>query len=123
MNASDHIGTYAEGWTNGDPLMILKATTDDFVFDDPNAGKITKSDFVVYFKELKNTVDSLRGGIEHPHFMDFTEVVPKSDGDIVTVWCWRAIPGTKIQGSGLIKATSEGIISERITYYAARPTS
>lgn len=121
MTASDHIATYAQGWTKGDPLAILKATAESYVFDDPNSGKVTKSDFVVYFNELKSKVESLRGGIVHPHFIEFTEVVPKSEGDVITVWCWRSIPGTKIEGSSLIKATDEGIVSERVAYYSALP--
>jgi hypothetical protein len=37
MSAADHLGTYAEGWTKGDADTILKAVSDDYTFDDPNA--------------------------------------------------------------------------------------
>jgi hypothetical protein len=43
MNATDYLGLYAEGWTNGDADTILSAVSNDYIFDDPNAGKITKA--------------------------------------------------------------------------------
>ena len=45
MSAADYLGTYAEGWTNGDSETILSSTADQFVFDDPNAGNVAKGDF------------------------------------------------------------------------------
>ena len=48
MSASDHLGVYAEGWTKGDAEMILRAITDDYTFDDPNAGVIPKSKLAEY---------------------------------------------------------------------------
>ena len=62
MSAADHLGTYAEGWTKGDANLILNAVADDYTFDDPNAGKITKSEFTEYLSGMKETVRSLRGG-------------------------------------------------------------
>ncbi len=49
--------------------------------------------------------------------MEFSEVVTREDEGILTAWCWFAIPGTDIKGSGLIKVDSEGVRSEVITYY------
>jgi hypothetical protein len=97
MSAADHLGTYAEGWTKGDANTILKAVSDDYTFDDPNAGKIAKSKFAEYVSGVKETVRSLRGG---------------------NLW---SIPGTDIKGSGLIKVGADGVRSEVITYYAKLP--
>ena len=117
MGASEHLGTYAEGWTKGDADIILGAVTEDFVFDDPNSGQIPKSEFKSYMEDLKGTVDSLRGGQPAEQFMELTEVVTQESEGVITAWCWWAIPGTEIQGSGLLKVSSEGVMSERITYY------
>ena len=118
MSAADHLGTYAAGWTNGDADTILGVAHDSFVFDDPAAGKIANADFAAYMAGLKETVASIRGSDYDGNFMDLTEVVTKEEAGEITAWCWWAIPGTDIQGSGLIKVASDGVASERIAYYA-----
>ncbi len=117
MTGTDHLGTYAEGWTKGDAELILQVASDSYVFDDPNAGLINKSDFTSYFSKFKQHVESIRGSEFSGPFMEFSEIVTNEDGDLLTAWCWWEIPGTDIQGSGLIKIRAEGILSERITYY------
>lgn len=119
MGRADHLGAYAAGWTNGDAAAILAAAGDGFVFDDPNAGPVAKGDFAAYFAQLKETVAALRGGAPQPNFMDLTEVVTNEEDGVLTAWCWWSIPGTDIQGSGLIKVREEGVVSERIAYYTA----
>ena len=42
MSASEHLGTYAEGWTKGDADTILKTVAEGYTFDDPNTGVISK---------------------------------------------------------------------------------
>ena len=119
MSSADHLGAYAGGWTNGDAATILAAAADGFVFDDPNAGRIAKGDFAPYFAQFKETVDTIRGGTPQQNFMDLTEVVTNEEGGVLTAWCWWSIPGTDIQGSGLLKVSDDGVVSERITYYTA----
>ena len=51
MNATEHLGTYAEGWCKGDADTILKATTADFTFDDPNSGVVSRDAFSSYLSE------------------------------------------------------------------------
>ncbi len=121
MGAADYLGTYAEGWTNGDAGTILRAASDSFVFDDPNAEKIAKADFAEYLAGLKEIVASIRGSEYEGVFMELSEVLTKDDGDELTASCWFAIPGTDIQGSGLIKVGSDGVRSERIAYYTKLP--
>lgn len=121
MNAADHLGTYADGWTKGDGDTILKAVSDEYTFDDPNSGKITKSEFAEYLTGMKETVRSLRGGNILDPFMELSEVVTQEDQGVLTAWCWWAVPGTEIQGSGLIKVGPEGVRSEVITYYTNLP--
>ena len=119
MSAGDHLGAYAEGWTNGDADRILGCTTDDYVFDDPTTGPVPKSGFADYLAGLKDHVASLRGGAagDRP-FMELTVVVTSEDDGELTAWCWWSIPGTPIQGAGLIKAGESGVRSERIAFYA-----
>jgi len=121
MSAADYLGTYAEGWTNGDSETILSATSDRFVFDDPNAGKIAKGSLAEYIADLWETVASIRGGEHEGPFMQLSEVVTKDDDGVLTASCWFEIPGTGIQGSGLIKVANDGVVSERIAYYTKLP--
>jgi hypothetical protein len=122
MTAADHLGVYAEGWTNGDADKILSSVTNDYVFDDPNTGQIPKAEFAAYLAEFHKTVDSLRAGAaDDGPFMELSEVVTSEADGVLTAWCWWAIPGTPIQGSGLIKVADEGVQSERITFYTKLP--
>jgi hypothetical protein len=121
MGASDYLGTYAEGWTKGDSETILSAASESFVFDDPNSGKITKGNFTDYLAGLREAVVSMRGGEYEGPFMELSEVVTRDDDDGLTASCWWEIPGTGIQGSGLIKVGPDGVLSERIAYYTKLP--
>jgi len=121
MSAAVHLGTYAEGWTKGDANTILNAVSDEYTFDDPNVGKIAKGGFAEYLAGMKETVRSLQGGNLPDPFMALTEVVTREEEGVLTAWCWWTVPGTEIQGSGLIKVGAEGVRSEVITYYAKLP--
>lgn len=121
MAVSDFIGAYAEGWTEGDVTKIIDATAPNYVFDDPNAGQISRSAFADYLQELSSTLDELRGGAREGNFLDLSEVVVQETEDGATVWCWWEAPGTGIGGSGLIKVGPEGVTSEKITYYTKLP--
>jgi hypothetical protein len=121
MRAADHLGTYAEGWTKGDADTILRAVSDGFKFDDPNAGKIAKSEFAEYLSGMKKIVSSLRGGELPEPFMELSEVVTQESSGVLTAWCWWAVPGTEIKGSGLIKVGDDGVRSEVISYYTKLP--
>ena len=117
MSAAEHLSTYAEGWAKGDANTILKATAADYTFDDPNFGVVSKHSLSSYLSELKQTVASLCGGTVPDPFMELSEVLTQDTDGVLTAWCWWAVPGTDIKGSGLIKADSTGVRSEVITYY------
>jgi len=121
MGAAEHLGIYAQGWTNGDADTILKATSENYTFNDPNSGVIPKKDFARYLAGLNETVKSLRGGSSAKSFMELSEVVTQENQGEMTAWCWWVIPGTSIKGSGLIKVGEDGVRSEVITYYAKLP--
>jgi hypothetical protein len=89
----------------------------DYVLDDPNEGRIPRSEFVAYFEELKRTLDGIRGGPPAANTLDLSEVVTQEEGGVLTAWCWWTFPGTPIEGSGLIKVGDEGVRSERLAFY------
>ena len=117
MSAAEHLSTYAQGWAKGDANTILRATAVDYTFDDPNFGVVSKNSLSSYLSELKQTVASLCGGKVPDPFMELSEVLTQEADGVLTAWCWWAIPGTEIRGSGLIKVGPTGVRSEIITYY------
>ena len=117
MNAADHLGTYAEGWAKGDAQTILKAAAEDYTLDDPNSGVVSRNAFSSYLDDLKGTAASLCSGRVPDPFMELSEVVTQEADGVLTAWCWWAIPGTGIKGSGLIKVDATGVRSEVLTYY------
>ncbi len=117
MRTDDHLGVYVQGWTEGAAQTILRVATDDYVFDDPNTGQIARADFGSYMDDLKKIVASIRGEGYSGPFMEITEATVREDDDGLTAWCWWSIPGTPIQGSGVIKANNNGVRHERIAYY------
>ena len=121
MNAADYLGRYAEGWTKGDAETILSAASESFTFDDPNAGVIARGDFAAYMAGLGETLAAARGGASGDPFMEISEVVTHEADGILTAPCWWAYTGTDIQGTGLIKVGSNGVLSERIAYYTKLP--
>jgi hypothetical protein len=70
---------------------------------------------------MRETVQSLCGGSLPDPFMDLSEVVTQEADGVLTAWCWWAIPGTDVKGSGLIKVGDDGVQSEVITYYTRLP--
>ena len=117
MSALDHLGRYAEGWTKGDPDIVLQAITNEYILDDPNVGKISKDEFADYLSEMKATVKTLCNGNLPEPFMELTEVLTSEVNEITTASCAWEIPDTNIKGAGLIKINSSGVFSEVLTYY------
>ena len=120
MAASDYLSGYAAGWSKGDVQVILGSLADGFELDDPNSGIITKTAIAEYFAGFKAQVDSMRGSTT-ADFMQFSEVVTNEEAGVLTAWVWWAVPGTPIQGSGLIKVGDSGVLSERLTFYTKLP--
>ena len=121
MSAADHLGVYAEGWTKGDAEILLRVVTEDYTFDDPNVGVISKSKLTEYVSGLRDAVQSILGGSIPETFMELSEVVTQESDGVLTAWCWWVVPGTELKGSGLIKVGSDGVRSEVITYYTKLP--
>jgi hypothetical protein len=121
MSAADHLGSYAEGWTNGDADKIIGSLSGNYVLDDPNGGKTGKADFANYLAGMKEAVASMRDAGYSGPFMELTEVTTREDGGVLTAWCWWSIPGTALQGAGLIEVGDDGVHSEKLAYYTKLP--
>jgi hypothetical protein len=119
MSKADHLAAYAEGWTTGNTDKLLSALADNYVLDDPNHGRVAKGEMAAYLDGMKATVSELRGGKEEAQFLSLSEVLTGEEDGELTAWCWWTVPGTSIEGGGLIKVSDDGVVSERLTYYTA----
>ncbi len=120
MSAADHLGAYAEGWTNGDADKIIGSLADGYVLDDPNDGMIGEADFAKHLAGMKEAVASLRGEDYSGPFMELAEVTIREDGGVLTAWCWWSIPDTAFQGAGVIRVSDDGVQSDaRVLHQAS----
>jgi hypothetical protein len=117
LAAYGHLAAYSEGWINGDVDTVMPALADDYHLDDPHFGRISKDGMPAYFDQLKAAVRDLRGGREDSPVMRIGEVITEEAGDLLTVWLWWAVPGTALEGAGLIKIGPAGVLSERLAYF------
>ena len=120
MAAGDYLNQYAEGWTKGDVQIITGSLADSYQLDDPNFGNVSKQAFPEYLAGMWQVVEGIRGKTSDP-LLEVTEVVTGEDQGVITAWVWWTVPGTPIQGSGLIKVGDNGVLSERLTYYIKLP--
>ncbi len=74
--------------------------SESFTFDDPNAGKVSKSKFTDYLSELKETVEALREGRHANTFMDLSEVVTQESDGVLTAWAGGPCPAPKSREVG-----------------------
>ena len=117
LAAYGHLAAYSEGWINGDVDTVMPALADDYLLDDPHFGRIPKDGMPVYFERLKTAVRELRGGREESPVMRIGEVITEESDGLLTVWLWWAVPGTALEGAGLIKIGPAGVSSERLAYF------
>ena len=116
MAKTDHLNRYAEGWIKGDAGIIVSSLDDKYELDDPNAGKISKQAFSEYMASFWQQVEAIRGKVDQP-LLEVSELLTQEVEGTLTAWVWWLVPGTDIQGSGLIKVGDRGVLSERLAFY------
>jgi hypothetical protein len=104
------IEKYYRGWLTGDLDMIQDACAEDFVYDDPRDGRLTKAQFPEYWATLSGEGT-------------WSEVVVQEAGGVETGWCWWTwtLEGETLeqgtQGASLMKADADGVHLARLAYY------
>jgi hypothetical protein len=118
VSIGDQIETYLNGWRTGDASVLWAQTVEDFFFDDPNRGRITRADYQAYIADIWTEAKQYRGDQQFGRFEDLSEIATgELDDGTVNVWFWWEIAGTPIEGSSLVKINEEGVLSETICYY------
>ena len=110
---NDHVDKFMKGFGLDDLDMILDACADDFVYDDPYDGRMSKAEFAEFYREL-----------EDGEYMDSDEMSEEVDGETThwIWWAWRpkgATEWTK-EGCSLTKAGPDGVHSSRQAYYKGK---
>ena len=118
LSLSKFIKTYLKGWELGDGELSLSVTADDFTYDDPNTGTISRSDFVAFVNDFKRAVVEMGAKENAKPFLNYSDIVIDEDETTATVWCWWHAVGTDLQGSALIKVAAQGILHEKIAYFS-----
>lgn len=119
MDRHDYAQLYLKGWAEADASRCMQALADDFIFDNPRVGNITKPQFEAYFKEMTKMVDAQRGHPSTGPLMEYEDLVTQDDGTTLTGWVWWRIAGTTLEGAALTKTTDRGVVSHRVAFHAA----
>jgi hypothetical protein len=99
---------YIQGWMTDDLDMVQGACAEDFVYDDPYDGQITKAQFPDYWQSMAGDGD-----------FDDT-VMEETDGVETGFAWWHWTPeGAPDEQTGcmFMKADADGLHSARLAYY------
>lgn len=121
MSVRQHVETYLKGWELGDGEISLGATADNFCYEDPNTGRIERTEFVQFVEDFRRAAEAMGGEINAVPFLHYSDVVIQDDELPATVWCWWQAIGTELQGSALVKVGTEGVLHEKIAYFSRLP--
>jgi hypothetical protein len=107
---SNQAEKFIKGWAVDDLDMILSGCADDFVYDDPYDGRMSKAEFADYYRALPKY---------EREFSD--ELVQEAGGKWTHYGWWRFRPkGASewaYEGCSLTKAGPGGVHSSRQAYY------
>jgi hypothetical protein len=112
---------YCNGWSQGDAEMIRSAVADDFVWDDPEAERVSKDGLGAFLPKFKERIDRLRNSSPRTSYLTLSDVVVDRNQPTMTVWCCFAVPGTDIHGTSQIRVGNDGVISEHRAYQKDPP--
>ena len=121
MDQQEIIEQYLEGWRIGNGVMSLQVTANEFTYDDPNTGIISRSKFLPFFNGFKQSVSEITGKVSINPFLNYTDTVFDRKELVWIVWCWWCAGETNFQGSAIIKVSKIGVLSEKIAYYSKLP--
>jgi hypothetical protein len=117
MNARTHVENYLNGLATNDPGLFLPAMAEYYLMDDPNSAVIPKARMAEFMHGFAALVSELRGGATPLPLLEFSDRVERIEDDELVVWLWWRIPGTVIQGAGLIRAGADGVRAEKLAYF------
>ena len=112
----DALSAYCDGWSKGDAELIGAAVADNYVWDDPHEGRLSKGDLAGFLPAFKETINRRRMQSAPASYLSVSDWVFDRSQPVTTVWCCFAVPGTDIRGLSQIRVGDEGVISEHRAY-------
>jgi len=112
----DSLSAYYHGRSKGDADMIGAAVTDNYVWDDPQEGRLSKADLAGFLPAFKETINRRRADGESVSYLSLSDWVFDRSQSVTTVWCSFSVPGTDIRGLSQIRVGDDGVISEHRAY-------
>jgi hypothetical protein len=109
-----HLDAYKEGWEKGDAEMILGAVADDFVYDDPINGRLTKAEFASYLEQELGGEGAASSDADEQFETISDMVVQEKDGE-ETAWAWWKTASE--EGAELVKSGPDGVHLDKLAYY------
>lgn len=105
---------YMQGWYQMDADLLLAATANDFVFDDPvEPGPVQREMLISYMQRWDKRTRAL--GADNKWIL--THEMRNDKNGILIDWEWWEVVGTDLQGAALVLTSDEGVFLERITYF------
>ena len=105
---------YMQGWYQMDADLLLAATANDFVFDDPVEPEPVQREMLIsYMQRWDKRTRAL--GADNKWIL--THEMRKDKNGILIDWEWWEVVGTDLQGAALVLTSDEGVFLERITYF------
>jgi len=113
---ADYFAVYCEGWSKGDADMIRSAVADDYVWDDPEEGRVSKDGLGSFLPKFKEAIDRTRGHNPSAPYLTLSDSVVDRSQITTTFWCSFAVPGTSVEGMCQLRVGDKGVISEHRAY-------
>lgn len=105
---------YMQGWYQMDADLLLAATANDFVFDDPVEPEPVQREMLIsYMQRWDKRTRAL--GADNKWIL--THEMRNDKNGILIDWEWWEVVGTDLQGAALVLTSDEGVFLERITYF------
>lgn len=108
--------TYCTGWSLGDADMISAAISDDYLWDDPEEGRLSKGDLSAFLPGYLAKIDALRDGHQEQPYQVTSGVVWDETQTAASAWFCFSVPGTDIEGVAQIKIGNSGVLCEHRAY-------
>jgi hypothetical protein len=106
--------TYIQGWYQMDAEMLLAATAEDFIFDDPAEPEpVTRQMLPRYMQRWDQRTRALGANNQ---WIITNNLRQDKDGMLMD-WLWWEVVDTRLQGAAVVLTGNNGVVLERIAYF------
>jgi hypothetical protein len=111
---------YCTGWSLGDADMIRSTVVDNYLWDDPDEGRLAMDDLGAFLPGYRERIDALRDDPKIQPYQVISGFVWDETQNMASVWFCFSVPGTGIEGVSQIKIGRSGVICDHRAYLGSR---